>query len=364
MEINFGASAPYTVGIEEELQLVDPQSHALVPAIDAVFAARDAAGLPADSVASELSASCVELRSPAYGTVAELAADFPVQRRRLRDLVEGCGARVAAAGAHPFSEATAQEITGKARYRKVAEEMGWPALMQAIYGLHVHVSVPDEEHAIRAVATLPRNVPLFVALSANSLFGAGSDPRLASVRTKVFGLMPRTGLPPAFRAWEDFEGYVEVLVAAGSIRDYSLCWWDARPHPRLGTVELRAPDAQTASTRTAFLAALVQCLVATADEHPPEDPLFTAENKWRATRYGLDARFHDFATGRNYTAREAAGDLIVRLRPISQDLGCEAELEGISEIAAGGYRAAEQSRLLPQSPSTKDVVAHRVAETA
>jgi carboxylate-amine ligase len=272
MEINFGASAPYTVGIEEELQLVDPQSLALVPAIDAVFAARDAAGLSADSVASELSASCVELRSPAYGTVAELAADFPVQRRRLRDLVEGCGARVAAAGAHPFSEATAQEITGKARYRKVAEEMGWPALMQAIYGLHVHVSVPDEEHAIRAVAALSRNVPLFVALSANSPFWAGSDTRLASVRTKVFGLMPRTGLPPAFRAWEEFEGYVEALVAAGIIPDYSLCWWDARPHPRLGTVELRAPDAQTESWRVASLAALAQCLVATANEHPPGEP--------------------------------------------------------------------------------------------
>src|ERR687898_351185 len=342
METNFGASAPYTVGVEEELQLVDPTSLALVPAIDAVLAARDAAGLPEDSVASELSASCVEVRTTAHRTVSELAAELPALRRRVRALVEGCGARLAAAGTHPFSEATSRRITDKERYRRVDREMGWPARMQAIYGLHVHVAVPDEERAIRAVAALSRYVPLFAALSANSPFWAGADPRLASVRTKVFGLVPRTGLPPTFTAWGEFEGYVDALVAAGSIPDYSLCWWDARPHPRLGTVELRAPDAQTASTRTASLAALVQCLVATADEHPPEDPLFTAENKWRATRYGLDARFHDFATGRSYTAREAAGDLIDMLRPISQDLGCEAELDSISELAAGANGAAEE----------------------
>src|SRR5918998_3326821 len=255
METNFGASAPYTVGVEEELQLVDPDSLALAPAIDAVLAARDVAGLPADSVASALSASCGGLRSPAYDTVAELATEIPALRRRLRELVEGCGARVAAAGAHPFSEATAQKITGKVRYRKVEEEMGWPARMQAIYGLHVHVSVPDEEHAIRAVAALSRHVPLFVALSANSPFWGGSDTRLSSTRTKVFNLVPRSGLPPRFRCWEAFEGYVEALVGAGSIPDYTWCWWDVRPHPGLGTVELRAPDVQTDAARTASLAA-------------------------------------------------------------------------------------------------------------
>src|SRR5215212_10703875 len=208
MEVNFGASAPHTVGIEEEFQLVDPASLALVPAIDAVLAARGASELPEDSIASELSASCVELRSPVYGTVAELAAELPSLRRRLRDLVEGCGARLAASGAHPFSKATAQQITGKERYRKVDKELGWPARMQAIYGLHVHVAVPDEEHAIRAVNALSRHVPLFVALSANSPFWRGADTRLSSTRAKIFGLVPRSGLPPRFRSWGEFEGYV------------------------------------------------------------------------------------------------------------------------------------------------------------
>src|ERR687896_34069 len=342
METNFGATPAYTVGVEEEFQLVDPASHKLVPAIEAVLSAREAAGLPADSVASELSASCVEMRSPIYDTVAELATELPALRRRVRDLAEVGGARLAAAGSHPFSESTAQPITAKERYRKVDKEMGWTARMQAIYGLHVHVAVPDEERAIRAVNTLSRHVPLFVALSANSPFWAGSDTGLASVRTKVFNLVPRSGLPPTFRSWEDFEGYVDALVDAGSIPDYSLCWWDVRPHPRFGTVELRAPDTQTEGARTASLAALAQCLVATADEHPPENPLFTEENKWRATRYGLDARLHDFSTGGHASAREVARDLVKALHPVSQDHGCEAELEGALEIVERGTGAESQ----------------------
>jgi glutamate---cysteine ligase / carboxylate-amine ligase len=282
----------------------------------------------------------------------------------VRDLVEGCGARLVAAGAHPFSEATAQEITDKYRYRRVDAEMGWPARMQAIYGLHLHVGVPDEERAIRAVAALSRHVPLFVALSANSPFWAGADTRLASVRTEVFGLVPRTGLPPAFRTWEEFESYVDALVAAGSIPDYSLCWWDARPHPRLGTVELRAPDTQTESSRIAPLAALAQCIVATAEEHPPENPLFTAENKWRATRYGLDARFHDFSTGDTTPARQSIRDLAERLRPASQDLGCETQLDGLLEMADSTTGAEKQRAVFAESRSLKRVVEYLATATA
>ena len=364
METSFGATPAYTVGVEEEFQLVDPTSLALVPAIDAVLASRAAFSLPENSVASELLASFVELRSPIYDTVADLATELPTLRRRVRDLAEKSGARLAAAGTHPFSEATTQPITGGERYRKVAEEMGWTARMQSIYGLHIHVAVPDTEHAIRAVNALSRHVPLFIALSSNSPFWAGSDTGLSSVRVKIFNLVPRSGLPPGFRSWEDFEVYVDALVDAGSIPDYSLCWWDARPHPRLGTVELRAPDAQTESARTCALAALAQCLVATADERPPENPLFIEENKWRATRYGLDGRLHAFSTGHSSSARELARHLVKALRPVSQDLGCENELEGVLEIVEAGTGAERQRAVFGNRGSTKDVVEDIVATTA
>ncbi len=364
MENSFGATPAYTVGVEEEFQLVDPASLALVAAIDAVLASRTAFAVPEDSVASELLASFVELRSPIYDTVADLATELPTLRRRVRELAEGSRARLAAAGTHPFSEPTAQPITGGERYRKVAEEMGWTARMQSIYGLHIHVAVPDTGHAIRAVNALARHVPLFVALSSNSPFWAGSDTGLSSVRVKIFNLVPRSGLPPDFRSWEDFEGYVDALVDAGSIPDYSLCWWDARPHPRFGTVELRTPDAQTESARTCSLAALAQCLVATADERPPENPLFVEENKWRATRYGLDGRLHDFSTGHNSSARELARHLVKALRPVSQDLGCENELEGVLEIVEAGTGAERQRAVFGDRGSMKDVVEDIVATTA
>jgi len=364
MKITFGASPPYTVGIEEEFQLVDPATLELTALIDRVLARRESAGLSAASLASELSSSCLELRSPVCGTVAELARELPVLRRRVRNLVEGCGGRLAAAGTHPFSDATAQPITEAERYYRVEEEMGWTARMQAIYGLHIHVAVPDEEHAIRAVNALSQQVPLFVALSANSPFWCGSDTRLSSTRVKIFNLVPRSGVPPRFRSWADFEGYVEALVGAGSIPDYTWCWWDVRPHPGLGTVELRAPDAQTDAARTASLAAFAQCLVVTADEHHPEDPLLIEENKWRATRHGLDARLHDFSTGRSAPARDTARDLVKALRPASQDLGCEAELEGLLEIVEAGTGAERQRAVFRERSSPEDVAGYLVAKTA
>jgi carboxylate-amine ligase len=364
METNFGETSAYTVGVEEEFQLIDPSSLTLIPAIDAVLAASETTGLPPGSIASELSASCVEARSPIYGTVAELAKELPVLRRKVGALAEGCGARLAAAGTHPFSESTEQKITAKERYRRVEEEMGWTARMQSIYGLHVHVAVPDEECAIRAVATLARHVPLFVALSANSPYWAGRDTRLASVRVKIFNLVPRSGLPPRFRSWEDFEGHVEALVRAGSIPDYSLCWWDVRPHPRFGTVELRAPDMQTEPARTTSLTALAQCLVATAEEHAPHDSHFLEENKWRAARHGVDARLHDFSTGRSATVRDSARYLVQQLRPISQDLRCEAELEGLLDIAHEGSGAVKQRAVFERRGSTRDVTQYLAAATA
>ena len=363
METNFGASAPYTVGVEEEFQILDPTSLTLDPAIDAVLAAREAAEL-SDTITSELSASCLELRSPVYETVAELAADLPVLRGKARNLAESCGARLAAAGTHPFSDSTMQEITAEKRYRDVEEEMGWTARMQAIYGLHVHVAVPDEEYAIRAVSTLARHVPLFIALSANSPFWNGFDTRLSSTRIKVFELVPRSGLPPTFHDWEDFERHVAALIESGSIPDYSLCWWDVRPHPNLGTVELRSPDVQTETTRTASLVALAQCLVAADEGHPPEDRLFTAENKWRATRHGLDATFYDFAAGRSVTAHEMARELVERLGPVSQDLGCERELEGVREILENGTGAEKQRSVFVKRGSLKAVAGYLVEATA
>jgi len=364
MESGFGATAPYTVGVEEEFQLVDPGSRALSPAVDAVLAAGDGSRL----ITSELSRSCVEMLSPVFGTVAELARELPGLRRKVRGLAREGGVEIVAAGTHPFSEPTEQPLVDGDHNRRVEQEMGWVARTQAIYGLHVHVAVPDGDTAIRAVNALARRVPLLVALSANSPFWRGSDTRLASTRVKVFELFPRSGFPPAFRRWQDFERHVEVLVASGSVPDYSWCWWDARPHQKFGTVELRAPDVQTDASHTAALAALVQCLVAnavaSADDRPPESPLFNDENKWRAVRYGMDAYFYDFAAGRGVPARSMARGLVEELRPVAQDLGCEEELGEVLEIVEGGGGAALQRAAAKRRGSLEGVVDYLIEGTA
>jgi carboxylate-amine ligase len=354
MENAFGAGSAYTVGIEEEFQLVDPESRALVPAVDGVIAAGDGTSL----VTSELSRSCVEMVSPVFDTVADLARELPGLRRKVSELAQNGGAEIVAAGTHPFSDPTEQPLAEGAHNARIEEEMGWVARTQAIYGLHVHVAVPDVEAAVRAVNELARRVPLLVALSANSPFWRGADTRLASTRIKIFEMFPRSGLPPAFRDWQDFVKHVETLIACGSIPDYSWCWWDARPHLKFGTVELRAPDVQTDASHTAALVALVQCLVASADGSRPEDPLFIAENKWRAVRHGLDANFYDFTAKESVPARAMARTLVEELRPISQDLGCEAELEGIPEIAERGNGAERQREAFGKKGSLKDLVDH------
>jgi carboxylate-amine ligase len=359
MEAAFGAGPPYTVGVEEEFQLVDPASRALVPAVGAVMEVGNGAGL----VTSELSRSCVEMVSPVFETVSDLARELPALRRRVAEMARGAGVEIVAAGTHPFSEPTEQPLAEGAHNRRLEDEMGWVARTQAIYGLHVHVAVPDGEAAIGAVNELARRVPLLVALSANSPFWRGADTRLASTRSKIFEMFPRSGLPPAFDGWENFVRHVETLVASGSIPDSSWCWWDARPHLKFGTVELRAPDVQTDASHTAALVALVQCLVAGADGRAPEEPLFVTENKWRAVRHGMDATFYDFADGRSVQARALARGLVEELRPIAQELFCEAELEGVLEIVERGTGAGLQRAAFGKSGSLEGLVDRLVEAT-
>src|SRR5919112_647009 len=361
MDSGFGATAPYTIGVEEEFQLVDPGSRGLTPAVDEVLAAGQGSRL----ITSELSRSCVEMLSPVFASAADLARELPGLRREVRDLARGRGVEIVAAGAHPFSEPTEQPLTGGDHHRRVEEEMGWVARTQGIYGLHVHVAVPDGDTAIVAVNALTRHVPLLVALSANSPFWRGSDTGLTSTRIKIFEMFPRSGLPPTFLNWEDFENHIGALVSAGSIPNYSWCWWDARPHQRFGTVELRAPDVQTDAAYTAALAALVQCLVASAGtDEPPEDPLFNAENKWRAVRHGMDADFYDFAAGMVLPARSMARGLVEELRPVARDLGCEEELGSVLEIVELGTGAELQRAALRRSGSLVGMMDYLIEGTA
>lgn len=355
MQTHFGRSPRHTVGLEEEFQLVDPSTRELAPAIDAVL---DAAPDGSERIAPELFQDCVEIRSPVYETVAELGKELPALRREVSRPAREAGVRIAASGLHPFSDPFAQRFTRGERYERMEEELGALARLQIIYALHVHVAVPDEEHAIRATNALVRHTPLLVALSANSPFWRGTDTGFCSARVKIRDASPRSGLPPTFRDWAEFEGYTDTLVAMGNIPDFSWFWWDVRPHPRHGTVELRVMDAQAEPAYVISLAALTQCLVATADDYAPEDPRFVSENKWRAIRRGLDASFYDFSSGEERGARDVTRDLVARLLPVARDLGCEAELEGLLDITRRGTGAELQRAVYGKRGSLRDVVGY------
>jgi carboxylate-amine ligase len=361
MEDHFGSNSPFTLGVEEEFQLVDPTTRELVPAIEAVI---DAAPGGTERMARELFQDCVEMRTPVYSTAAQIGRDLPALRNEVAKAAEKAGVVLSGSGLHPISDPLAQKFTPGERYERMEEELGALARLQIIYALHVHVGVPDGETAIRATNALLRHVPILVALSANSPFWNGMDTGFASARVKIRDASPRSGLPPTFRCWEEFEGYTEALVAMGNIPDFSWFWWDVRPHPRHGTVELRVPDAQADPDYVVALASLTQCLVATADDYSPEDARFVSENKWRAIRRGLDARLYDFDTGEEKGARQTARDLVARLRPVSQDLGCETELDGVLEILERGSGAELQRTAYEKRGSLEDVIDYLLEATA
>src|SRR5919202_1567152 len=307
MEVNFGRSAPFSLGVEEEFQLVSAESYELVSRFDEVA---EAAG-GHERIKPELLQSVAEGATRIARTVGETVADAADLRRRLRDAAAENGTLIASAGTHPFSRFEHQQVTDAPRYTGLMEKVPWVAEREVIFGLHVHVGLESGDQAISVANALRTWLPELLALSANSPFWHGRGTGLASTRTKIFDLFPRSGLPPALASFEEFELLVERGARTGSFPDYTYIWWDLRPHPRLGTIEVRICDAQTRLESVGALVALVQSLVATLAERyergqplPVEPITRVAENKWRATRHGLNAKLIDFSTD---SERPAAG---------------------------------------------------------
>jgi glutamate---cysteine ligase / carboxylate-amine ligase len=357
MEVNFGRRAPFSIGVEEEFQLLSPDSYELVSRFDEVAeAAADVRVKP------ELLQSVLEVATNVGRNVAEALDETRALRTRLRDAAAERGTLIASAGTHPFSRYEHQEVTDDPRYTGLLEKMQWVAEREVIFGLHVHVGLRSGDEAISVVNRLRTWLPELLALSANSPFWHGRDTGLASTRSKVFDSFPRSGLPPAFSSFEEFELVVERGVRTNSFPDYTYIWWDVRPHPRLGTVEIRVFDAQTRLASVEALVALVQSLVATlAERHEREGALpiqpvtLVAENKWRAARYGLDADLIWLERDEERPAREAVRRLVELAEPAARRLGCARELERVEEILRRGTGADEQRRVHAESESLLSV---------
>jgi carboxylate-amine ligase len=370
MDHNFGTSRRFSLGVEEEFQLLGRESYELVSRVDEILSEVDGEEEHEGRVKPELLQSAVEVATDVAGSVGEAMEDLRGLRARLRDAAAERDALIASAGTHPFSRYEHQEVTDRPRYRELVEDMGWIAERELIFGLHVHVGLDSPDTAIACANAARTFLPELLALSANSPFWQARPTGLASTRTKVFEAFPRSGLPPAFASWEEFELLVDRGVRTRSFPDYTYIWWDLRPHPKLGTIELRVCDAQASIEAVAGIVALTQSLVATlAEDYEAGRPLplqpvtLVDENKWRATRDGLDAKLIDLEHDTERPARDAVLALVERSAEDARRLGCAAELESVERLLAHGTGADGQLRVYDKTQSLLAVAQWLAEET-
>jgi glutamate---cysteine ligase / carboxylate-amine ligase len=350
-----------TVGLEEELMLLDAQTLDLAARATEVLARVE--GDP--RFKRELPAAQLEIVLEPAATVGEATAALRAARADLVEAADGIGV-LAAAGAHPFATTDGVLSEGE-RYEAIAREYGRVARRQLVFGLHVHVALRPAERALAVYNALRGFLPLIAALAANAPYYAAEDTGLASVRPKISELLPRQGVPPALSSWEELE---EALRWARI--EAAQWWWEARLHPGFGTLEVRVPDTQTTVAETAAIAAFVHALVAwLAERHEGGERLEAAptwriaENRWSACRHGLEGTMADLLTGELAPTRERLAALLAELAPAAERLGCAAELSSVDLAANGAARqraatraaapGAETSAAAPASP------AHRAA---
>ena len=358
------------MGVEEEFQLVGRESYELVSRVDEILSEVADEEAHEGRVKPELLQSSIEVATNVAHSVGEAMEDLRGLRARLRVAAAEQDALIASAGTHPFSRYEHQEVTDRPRYRELIEDMRWIAERELIFGLHVHVGLESPETAIQCVNAARTFLPELLALSVNSPFWQARPTGIASTRTKVFEAFPRAGLPPAFASYEEFELLVDRGVKTNSFEDYTYIWWDLRPHPKFGTIEIRICDAQTRLSSMTAIVALAQSIVATLaadfDEGRPlpvQPVTLVGENKWRAARYGLDAQLIDLSSDTERPASEAVRALVEWCEPKARELGCVRELGEVEALLSRGTGAAEQIRIYEETETLLAVAQWLAEET-
>ncbi len=346
IEQAFGSSAPWSLGVEEEMLILDGETLALSPRVEALLEAAEGRELPG-VLKMELLASMVELATGVCATAQDALAALRELRAAAGEGARAAGLRIAAAGTHPFSLPQAQDIAPDPRYREFVEYAGISARRQAVCGLHVHVSMPGPDECMHALEGVLPWLPLLLALSANSPYLAGEETGLASARAEVLALLPRAAAPPAFASYAEWEAFVERFVRIGLADGYTRFWWDIRPHPRFGTLEVRAPDQPTSVELTAAFAALLQALCVTVLAAEPPRPASRgdyAQNRWAALRFGPRAELIHPGGERLVPVPELAHELLALCEPAARELGTVEVLRVLDPRSCEGDRQLEIGR--------------------
>ena len=359
-----------TLGIEEEYQIIDPETRELRSYITEIL--QEDRMVLREQVKPELHQSIVEVGSKVCQTPAELRAELALLRREIINLAGKNNLRIAAAGTHPFSSWLTQEITPYERYMGVKQDMQDLAQQLLIFGTHIHVGIEDREFLIDAMNVVRYMLPHLLCLSTSSPFWMGRQTGLKSYRSIIFRNFPRTGIPPIFPTWSSFSDIVDTMVRTNSIADGSKIWWDIRPNWSYPTLECRICDVCTRLDEAICLAAIFQAIIAKLWKLRRDNmtfriypPTLIEENKWRAVRYGLDGKLIDFGKQEELPARELIRELIEWfIADVVDELGSRQEVEYAYRILEGGTSADRQLAVYEQTGDLKAVVDQLIQETS
>jgi glutamate---cysteine ligase / carboxylate-amine ligase len=357
MEHKF-AGPSYTIGIEEELMILDEDSLNLVNAIESLLEES-----PNGDIKPELMESVLEIATRPAPDTAEAGRQLRALRRQVRETAAGRGLAIGSSGTHPFALWEDQRIAARPRYRDLVSSLRFVARQELIFGVHVHVGLDDPDKAIHVANGMRVHLAVLLALSANSPFWRAQATGLLSARTPIFRAFPRVGIPPHYTDWDDYQREIGFMVDSGVMEDYTYLWYDVRPHPNLGTVEIRVCDSQTRIEHTLGLAALIHAMVKELAEHYDAGKALGTypwqmldENKWLAARHGLGGSLVDLPDRSRVPVPELARRLIERLRPHAEELGSAAEFDELEDILEKGNGASRQVVVYEANHDLREVV--------
>jgi len=358
----------FTIGIEEEYQIIDPETRELCSYIHEFL--EQGQMILKDQIKPEMLQSQVEVGSHICRNIQEARLELIRLRSVVSELAQKNGLRVAAASTHPFSRWSDQQVTKVERYYKHREAMGDVARRMLVFGMHIHIGIEDKDLMIDVMDQARYFLPHLLALSTSSPFWHGRETGMKSYRSLVFENLPRTGPPPEFPSWADYEHFIDTLLKTGSIDEPTKIWWDIRPHPRFPTLEFRVFDICTKVDEAICLAALTLAIVAKLVKLRQSNQSWrryenhlVAENKWRAVRYGIDGKLIDFGKQKEVPTRLLAGEMLEWVDDVVDDLGVRREIEYVHVILEEGTSADRQIEVWRQTGDYMAVVDHVVSET-
>ncbi|MGA2390718.1 MAG: carboxylate-amine ligase [Candidatus Sulfotelmatobacter sp.] len=359
----------FTIGIEEEYQTIDPETRDLRSHINAELLEKGKLLLQ-ERVKAEMHQSVVEVGTGICNNIKEAKAEVKLLRRNIIRLAKENGLRLASVATHPFSDWRTQDINPDARYKNIVEDMQLVARANLIFGLHVHIGIEDRETAIHMMNHARYFLPHLLALSTNSPFWLGMNTGLKSYRCKVFDKFPRTNIPDYFPSWGEYENFIKLLIKTNCIDNAKKIWWDIRPHPFFNTIEFRVCDIPMRLEETIAIAALIQATVAKLYKLHTANQGFRLyrralimENKWRASRYGMDGKMIDFGKQIEVPTRDLIGEYLEFVDDVVDELDSRDEIEYIHTMLEQGTGADRQLRVYNESGDLKKVVDYIIEET-